>query len=138
MRVDTIEQAIMREAGSDDIGPEGYAVAIEIAKDNLKNGLCVVADSVNPVQITRDLWAEAAHKTNTNLCQIEIICSDTAEHRRRVEARAPEIENHKLPTWEDVENRDYEEWDNVDITIDTGKKTSDESKRFLLSALPKT
>jgi predicted kinase len=34
-------------------GPEGYVVGYQMAPDNLRLGLDVVADSVNPLQVTR-------------------------------------------------------------------------------------
>jgi predicted kinase len=52
VRIDTIEQA-RRAAGLPLEGPEGYVVGYQMAPDNLRLGLDVVADSVNPLQVTR-------------------------------------------------------------------------------------
>lgn len=57
VRIDTIEQA-MRDAGAALHGPEGYSVAYALAGDNLRLGHTVVADSVNPLKITRDAWRD--------------------------------------------------------------------------------
>ena len=56
LRIDTIEQAIVRSDHLSDPGPAGYFVGYAIAADNLKHGLTVVADSVNSLAITRDAW----------------------------------------------------------------------------------
>jgi predicted kinase len=57
LRIDSIEQAI-RDCSPDAVGLDeaGYRVAYAIAEDNLRVGRTVVADSVNPLQITRDAW----------------------------------------------------------------------------------
>lgn len=60
-------------------------------QDNLALGRMVVADCVNDVNITRDAWREVALRTNVPLAEIEIICSDREEHRRRVEHRTADI-----------------------------------------------
>jgi predicted kinase len=52
LRIDSIEQALRDVAGRFN-GPEGYVVAQRLAADNLRLGLSVVADSVNPLPITR-------------------------------------------------------------------------------------
>ena len=49
---------------------------------------------------------------------IEIVCSDQAEHRRRVESRIADIVGHQLPTWQQVCTREYESWP-ASIVIDT-------------------
>ena len=61
VRVDSIEQAL-RDAGSlaRPLTDEGYRVAYAVAADNLAAGRTVVADSVNPIAITRDAWRGVA------------------------------------------------------------------------------
>ena len=130
LRIDEIEQAIQR-VKKGDVGPEGYGVAYRIALDNLSNGLSVIADSVNPIEITRSDWKKVAQEADTPCIQIEVICSDLVEHQSRIEKRLPEIPHHKLPTWTDVVNRDYETWHGTDIVIDTGIQSLDQSKRQL-------
>ena len=51
-----------------------------------------------------------AARTGAGLRFVEVRCSDLAEHRRRVEARAPEMPGHGVPTWEQVRRRRYEPW----------------------------
>jgi len=134
LRVDTIEQAI-REGGGRVQGPEGYIIAYHIAVDNLKLGMAVVADTVNPVEITRAAWREAAIGIGAPFVEIEVICSDPAVHRARVETRQADIADFRLPTWQQVLDRVYEPWETRHIVIDTAAHTPDESLAALLEAL---
>lgn len=59
LRVDVVEQA-MRVAGTWVDGPEGYIVCYDIASQNLRLGLDVIADTVNPIHETRQAWREVA------------------------------------------------------------------------------
>jgi predicted kinase len=59
LRIDTIEQAL-RELCSIDVQGEGYRLADRVASDILKAGVDVVADSCNPIELTRREWEEAA------------------------------------------------------------------------------
>ena len=117
LRIDSIEQA-MRNSGVTVSGPEGYEVAYAVAKDNLGLGRTVVADSVNPIEVTRAAWRDVAKRANTRFIEVEIVCSDEAEHRRRVKARVSDIAGHQLPTWQEVREREYEPWQ-AGVVIDT-------------------
>jgi predicted kinase len=134
LRVDTIEQAI-REAGGHVSGPEAYIIAYHIAEDNLRLGLSVVADTVNPLQVTRRAWREVATHMGVQFIEIEVICSDKMEHHVRVETRETDIVGLKLPTWNEVINREYELWDTEHILIDTAGQTSEQSITALKQAL---
>jgi hypothetical protein len=65
----------------------------------------------------------------------EDICSDAVEHRRRVETRRSDIEELKPPAWQDVIDREYENWDPPHIVIDTASKTVKETVAKLLARL---
>ncbi len=117
LRIDSIEQA-MRNSGITVSGPEGYEVAYAVAEDNLRLGRTVVADSVNPIEVTRAAWRDVAPRAGTRYIEIEIVCSDPIEHRRRVGTRTADIAGHQLPTWQEVCDREYEPWQ-ADIVIDT-------------------
>ncbi|WP_411200874.1 AAA family ATPase [Streptomyces cyaneofuscatus] len=55
LRVDTIEQAIVRSGlAGHPVGPAGYAVGYALSGDHLRQGLSVIAESVNPPAVTRD------------------------------------------------------------------------------------
>ncbi|HTW93365.1 MAG TPA: AAA family ATPase [Tepidisphaeraceae bacterium] len=127
LRIDTVEQA-MRDQGVDLSGPEGYVVAYRVAADNLRLGMSVVADSVNPIDITRRAWRDVARQAGVAFVEIHVICSDIQEHRRRVESRAGDIEGFRLPTWQEVELREFEPWETAPIVIDTAG--TDESKSY--------
>jgi predicted kinase len=117
LRIDSIEQAL-RRAGSRVEG-EGYDVAYAVAEDNLRVGRTVIADSVNPVPITRHAWRSVAERVGVAALDVEIVCSDVAEHRRRVESRESDIAGHALPTWQEVVDRDYRAWDHERFVVDT-------------------
>ena len=116
LRIDSIEQAL-RDSGVEISGPEGYVVAGAVAEDNLRLGRTVIADSVNPVEVTRAAWRNVARRAGTRCIEIEIVCSDDAEHRRRVESRKADIAGHRLPTWQQVCDREYEPWE-ANVVID--------------------
>ena len=123
VRIDTIEQSL-RTAGLA-VGAMGYVIANEVAGENLRIGRAVVADCVNPVLASRNGWRETARKNAARLVEIEVICSDASEHRRRVESRLADIGGLALPSWHDVVNRAYEPWDRERVVLDTAKDSID-------------
>lgn len=112
-----IEQAL-RNAGSKVEG-EGYSVAYAVAEDNLRLGRIVVADCINPWPLTRDEWRSAADRAGVRTVDVEVVCSDVDEHRRRVESRSTDLPGHRLPTWTEVVERDYRPWSCKRLVIDT-------------------
>jgi predicted kinase len=122
LRIDTIEQALRVALGlGRDVGASGYAIAASVARDNLALGRRVVADAVNPVAASRALWRDAATEAGADLIEVEIVCSDAAEHRRRVETRAADLHGHRLPDWQAVLGRHYEPWESADLVLDTAR-----------------
>ncbi len=120
LRIDAIEQAIRDAAGlGEDVGAVGYEVAYALAEANLAIGRLVVADSVNPIAATRETWRQVAARTGSPLLEVEILCSDKAEHRRRVESRRADIPGLRQPSWEQVVAREYEPWPEATLVIDT-------------------
>jgi predicted kinase len=120
LRIDSIEQAIRdSEALSRPVNDVGYRVGYAVAEDNLRVGRTVIADSVNPVQLTRDAWVAAAKRAQAIAVEIEVVCSDLDEHRRRVEGRVTDIQGARLPTWQQVLLRDYRPWHRDRLVIDT-------------------
>lgn len=130
LRVDTIEQA-MRDLCALDVQSEGYDLAYRIAADNLRLGISVVADSCNPIELTRTAWEKVALQSDSKYINIEIVCSDKSEHRHRIETRYSSIPGLILPRWEDVENREFQPWSKNRIVIDT----SGTSKRVCFDLL---
>ena len=134
LRIDSIEQSI-RDAGRA-VESEGYSVACAVAEDNLRLGRIVVADCVNPWPLTRNDWRAVADRSGVPVLDVEIVCSDAQEHRRRVETRAADIPGHRLPTWQDVVERDYRAWDSQRTVIDTARLSVEQSVRAILANLP--
>jgi predicted kinase len=134
VRVDSIEQA-MRNAGWQVHG-EGYAVAQAIAEDNLRLGHIVIADSVNPWPRTRDDWRAVAQRAEVGFVEVEVVCSDVDEHRRRVESRQSDIAGHRLPTWQEVLARDYHPWNRAPLIVDTGQLSVDGAVRLVMANIP--
>jgi predicted kinase len=136
LRIDSIEQAILGSAlASRSVDDTGYRVAYTVAEDNLLIGRTVIADSVNPLPITRDAWVEVAHRAGVRAVEIEVTCSDADEHRRRVEERTSDIVGLKLPTWQEVVSREYHPWHRERIVIDSTHESVEENIRILRAAL---
>ncbi len=136
IRIDSIEQAV-RESGVPVVSLDdaGYRVGYAVAEDNLRLGRTVIADSVNPVPVTRDAWLEVANRTQATVVEVEVKCSDGREHRRRVEQRLREEPELSGPTWRDVVSRDYRDWDRDHIVVDTAGQTIEQTVSTLLTAL---
>lgn len=134
LRIDAIEQGL-KELYKTDIYDEGYQLAFRLAKDNLKQGLSVVGDSCNSVSESRNAWQQVAKELNLQFINIEVICSDKAEHQNRVETRQSSISCLTLPTWEQVEEREYHAWDCDVMRVDTAGEQVQQSIDKLLDYL---
>ena len=137
LRIDTIEQGL-RELCEIAVTVEGYRLSYRIATDNLKLDTSVIADSCNPLEITRREWEKVALEAESTFINIEVICSDTCEHRRRIETRTSSISGLKLPSWTEVENREYHLWSKDRIIIDTANKSEHASLEELCLKLSKS
>ena len=138
LRIDTIEQAIRSSnvlPPDADMGPAGYFVAYQVAADNLRLGRTVVVDSVNPDSVTRDAYKAVAEREAVNFLEVEIVCSDTAEHRRRIEMRQSDIAGLVLPTWQSVVYRPYKNWDRPHLVLDTASLSAAECLDKIVGAL---
>jgi predicted kinase len=138
LRIDSIEQAI-RDSGvlSGPLDDAGYRAGYAIAEDNLRVGRTVIADSVNPLPVTRDAWVEVANRAEVRAVEIEVKCSDASEHRHRVENRMTDIFGLRPPTWQEVVSRDYRPWDREHIVIDTASRSVEQSVKMLRELLPR-
>ena len=131
LRIDTVEQGI-NDLCSFNVEGEGYRLTYRIASDNLKIGNSVVSDSTNPIALTRNEWEQVAVDSDAHFINIEILCSDKNEHKRRVESRESDIQNLCLPSWEKVNERVFDQWQSECISIDTSDKTIEEAFTELL------
>jgi predicted kinase len=123
LRIDAVEQ-ILQGAGLT-AGTMGYAVVNALAAENLKLGRIVIADCVNPVQASRLGWRQTALQNSARVVEIEVVCSDLALHRQRVESRSSDISGLKLPTWDEIVNKHYEPWDREHLVLDTADGSLD-------------
>jgi predicted kinase len=122
LRIDTIEQALRTsDFFAADVGPLGYEIAYALAKENLRIGKAVIADSVNPIALTRSPWRSIADQTSSPILEFEIICSDAREHRRRIESRTVDVPGLVLPDWSAVLAREYEPRTDARTVIDTSE-----------------
>jgi predicted kinase len=138
LRVDTIEQALrFAETLHGEVDPAGYLVAYRLAEENLRLGRTVVADSVNPLNMTRDAWLSVAANASKNAIEIEVICSDPSEHRRRLETRKADIDGLSCPAWQAVLERTYDDWTRPHLVLDTAQKSIVQVTEELLNLLRK-
>jgi predicted kinase len=133
LRIDSVEQALRRAGWR--VESEGYEVAYVVAQDNLGVGRTVIADCVNPWPLTRSAWRSLAERAGVAALDVEIVCSDAAEHRRRVESREPDIAGHALPTWQEVVERDYQPWDRERLVVDTATSDVSAAVRAIVGSL---
>ena len=134
VRIDTIEQAL-RDVCALQVQGEGYRLAYRLAADNLRLDMSVVADCCNPIALTRREWAQVAADVGVPHVHIEVICSNEAEHRQRVEARVSTVAGLELPTWQQVQNYVYHAWTVERIVIDTVARSVDACMQELLDRL---
>jgi predicted kinase len=136
LRIDSIEQAI-RDSGvvPGSLDEAGYRAAYAVAEDNLRLGRDVIGDSVNPWVLTRDAWRAVGMRAGARVVEVETVCSDQDEHRRRVESRASEVPGLILPDWEAVIGRDYRAWNRGHLTIDTARRDVPASVELILAAI---
>ena len=127
VRVDAIEAAMWRAgiAREQPTGLAAYVVGEAVAEGCLHAGSSVVVDAVNAVEAARQTWRDLAARTHKPLRVIEVICSDTAEHRRRVETRSVDLEGHYVPAWADVVERAYEPWQDPRLIVDTSRPVTE-------------
>jgi predicted kinase len=136
VRIDTIATAIGRAEGrfGETNGwelPPGYLVGYEVAADQLRNGVDVVAESVNPLRVSRDAWRDAGLNAGARVVDVEVICSDATEHRQRAEERVLDIPGLAKPTWEQISKREYHSWERNRLVVDTAMLNVDESAELV-------
>jgi predicted kinase len=139
LRIDSVERVLvdMKIVEKENLNDCGYQICYSIAADNLQFGH-VIADSVNPISLTRDAWRDVAIKSNSRYLEVEFICSDKKTHRNRVETRKNNDANSLLPNWEDVEHRTYEKWHHNRLVIDTAVLSVEEATEIILENISDT
>lgn len=134
LRLDTIEQAL-KELYGNNVSVEGYKLAYKLAADNLKQGVNVIGDSCNSVFESREEWQQTAINADAKYINIEICCSNTEQHRYRVEHRDSSVSGLTLPSWENVKSREFHAWNSEVITVDTADESADQSFQKLIKLL---
>src|SRR6478735_7302414 len=133
IRIDSIEQALLESPHATKLYDESYRVGYAVAEDNLRLGRIVIADSVNPLEITREAWLRTANRAQVVAVEVEIECSDPAEHRRRVEERFGDLPGLPALTWQDVLDREYQPWQRDHLVIETTGRTVEQCVSLLRS-----
>ena len=98
----------MIEAGlqqSFETGLAAYLVAANLASEQLKLGISVVIDAVNAEEEGKNTWRELGRKYGLTPIVLEVIVSDQALHRRRIQSRVRGLHGFREVTWDQVEAR---------------------------------
>jgi predicted kinase len=136
LRVDRIEHVIVAwSALSHPLGPVGYEVAHALAREQLELGLNVIVECVNPTAITRDGWVRTAKAVGADLVEVEVICSDEDEHRRRAELRRSDVEGLVKPAWAAITAREYEPWLRRPLVVDSAITSLDSAAQRIASRM---
>ena len=96
-----------------------------------------MVDCCNPWALTRKEWENVATREQCAFCNIEIVCTDKKEHRKRVEELISDIDGFAHPSWQEVMSRDYQEWTTERIVIDSSLKDIESCVRELRTHIQK-
>jgi predicted kinase len=136
LRIDAIEQTLRDSGAYNNLTNDaGYLVAYVIAEENLQLGRIVIADSENPLELTREAWLKVAARAGVRAVEVELQCSNPEAHRRRVEGRATDMAGIRHPSWESVAHRTYQGWTREHIVVDTAQRSVEECVRIIRDAL---
>ncbi|WP_166520894.1 AAA family ATPase [Modestobacter roseus] len=122
LRIDAFEAALVRQqlvTGPGDVGAHGYDLATAAADTCLSAGTDVVVDAVFDVAAARRPFRELAARHGARVHWVRLICTDPAEHRRRVEQRTADLAGHTVPTWAQVQGRRLDQWHERHTVVDT-------------------
>lgn len=139
LRIETIETTLQRlhpERG--DNGADGYHIGAELAEANLRLGLDVIADSLNPTRAMREIWARAAARADARLLEVEIRCSDPELQRVRLEGRAPDLPGHVPPAPGTLLAPDWQDWPGAALRLDTARLSPDAAAKAIAARLAGT
>jgi predicted kinase len=130
--VDLLEDAMLRAGipAGYSTGLAAYLAAETVADDVLGAGVPVVIDAVNAVTPAREQWRAVAARHGISRAVVEVVCSDAAVHRTRLEGRSRGLALRE-PTWADVRAREYEPWTEPLLRLDS----MDDAESNLAAAL---
>jgi predicted kinase len=136
VRIDSIEEALLSAGQIEAVeNGAGYRVGYDVAADNLRLGRIVIADSVNPIRLTREAWHAVARHAGVPYLDVAVACSDAAEHRRRIETRDAGVRPLR---WQSVLARVVEPVDADTVLVETAGRSVEDSVAALVAALPPT
>ena len=121
LRIDTFEAALVRLdlLGPGAVGAQGYELALAAAETCLAAGTGVVVDAVFDVAAARRPFREVGARHGVPVHWVRLICTDRAEHRRRVTERTADLAGHVVPTWDAVQARRLDQWHERHTVVDT-------------------
>ena len=126
--VDPIEDAMLQSGlpMSFETGLAAYQVGAVVAAAQLCNGLTVIADAANYLEVGRDIWRTVAAESGVALKAIEVICSDTQLHKTRLEGRRRGLRAYPEPSWHDILRRasEVEAWTTPRLVLDSAGEQS--------------
>jgi predicted kinase len=130
--VDLLEDAMLRAgiAAGEPTSLAAYLAAETVADGALGAGVPVVVDAVNAVAPAREQWRALATRRGVPRAVVEVVCSDPAVHRARLEGRSRRLALRE-PTWADVRARQYEPWTEPVLRLDS----MDDAEANLAAAL---
>ena len=125
LSADPIDDALVRAGVGDRPDIVGYEVMKALTREHLSLGLSVVIDAVNPFKWVRDSYTEIAAVTAAPFALIATLCSDPAEHRRRVESR--HTTDQKPINWVGVQEQVsyYEPPSDPELVLDAVRPSSE-------------
>jgi predicted kinase len=139
LRIDTLEASILKAgiSRSFETGLAAYVGACDLASDNLKLGRSVVIDAVNGVGEARKMWQDLSRDSGAARYVIHVTCPNLEEHRRRVESRPSPTPPLPPLTWEEVQHREFEPWNEEVLVVDSMKPLQENVDRILAYCSPK-
>ncbi|GAA3173861.1 hypothetical protein GCM10010531_29300 [Blastococcus jejuensis] len=121
VRIDALEAGLvdLGLVAPGELGAAGYGLALSVADTLLSGGSDVVVDAVFPVAASREPWTALAARHGVPAVWVRLVCSDTDEHRRRVEQRTSDLPGLVYPDWVGVVAREVDDWTEPHVVVDT-------------------
>jgi len=122
LRIDAFEVALLAQGLVPEpaaMGGHGYDLAAAAAETCLRAGTDVLVDAVFPIALARRPFRDLGAQLDVPVHWLRLICTDRAEHRRRVTGRVADLPGHVLPSWEQVQRRDVDQWHERHTVVDT-------------------
>jgi len=110
----------------------GYCVAYALAEENLMLGRVVIADSVNPISLTRDAWRNVALRAGVKIVEALVVCSNPRKHELRISSRPV---GTRGSFWTEVRGRQFEAADQNAVVVDTADQSVEQCVAMLENAL---